>query len=196
MLKHILATLLLLVTYSTHAQSFSQDSLAAYRTKYIADLYPIIGDDTTYLRFFEGDPAFYVKASVQFLPNQPIVKIPTTGTKIRSARKHARLLFEINGRQEVLYLYKFENIPGQEKMTEMFFLPFYDESNGVTTYEGGRYLDFPLDAIRDGLLYIDFNRAYTGYCAYTTGYNCPIPPKENRIKAVITAGESKFAKKK
>jgi uncharacterized protein (DUF1684 family) len=38
-------------------------------------------------------------------------------------------------------------------------------------------------------LLIDFNLCYNPYCAYTTGYNCPIPPKENFIDLEIRAGE-------
>ena len=35
---------------------------------------------------------------------------------------------------------------------------------------------------------IDFNQAYNPYCAYSTGWNCPIPPDENHLKTEITAG--------
>jgi uncharacterized protein len=41
---------------------------------------------------------------------------------------------------------------------------------------------------------IDFNKAYNPYCAYSNGFNCPIPPKENYLPVAITAGEKTFAK--
>ena len=41
---------------------------------------------------------------------------------------------------------------------------------------------------------LDFNKAYNPYCAYSNDYNCPIPPKENRLAVAISAGEMNFAK--
>jgi len=35
---------------------------------------------------------------------------------------------------------------------------------------------------------LDFNTAYNTYCAYSTGYACPIPPKENDLQLGIRAG--------
>ncbi len=182
-------------TLMLQAQSFDPGSLSSYRTQYKHRLFNIIGDDTAYLRFFAPDAAYYVPARVQLLVNQPVFEIPTTGTLIRKARKYARLTFEIGTSTETLYLYKFEAIPGQEKMADMLFLPFFDATNGQGSYEGGRYLDFKFEDIQGDRLYIDFNRAYTGYCAYTTGYNCPIPPAENKVKVRVEAGESKYGKK-
>jgi uncharacterized protein (DUF1684 family) len=36
---------------------------------------------------------------------------------------------------------------------------------------------------------IDFNRAYNPYCYYSKTYDCPIPPRENRLQVPIRAGE-------
>jgi uncharacterized protein (DUF1684 family) len=37
---------------------------------------------------------------------------------------------------------------------------------------------------------LDFNLAYNPSCAYgKSGYNCPIPPEENRLPVDIRAGE-------
>ena len=49
--------------------------------------------------------------------------------------------------------------------------------------------------IKNDRLLIDFNKAYNPYCAYTSGYNCPIPPKENNLPVAITAGEKVYLKK-
>jgi uncharacterized protein (DUF1684 family) len=37
---------------------------------------------------------------------------------------------------------------------------------------------------------LDFNRATNPYCAVTPYFNCPIPPKENRLSVAIPAGEA------
>ena len=40
-----------------------------------------------------------------------------------------------------------------------------------------------------GFYELDFNRAYHPYCYYNAGYECPVPPRENRLKVPIRAGE-------
>jgi hypothetical protein len=71
-----------------------------------------------------------------------------------------------------------------------FFLPFVDATAPEETYGAGRYLD--VEAPRDGKFLIDFNYAYNPYCAYNDKWSCPIPPKENRLKVQIEAGEKNF----
>ncbi len=67
------------------------------------------------------------------------------------------------------------------------FVPFGDLTNVDATYKGGRYLD--LDRTPTGLYDLDFNRAYHPYCVYNLSYECPVPPRENRLTAAILAGE-------
>ena len=63
-----------------------------------------------------------------------------------------------------------------------------DETSGVETYGGGRYLEVePPD--ENGKYYIDFNKAYNPPCAFTAFATCPLPPKENILQIKITAGE-------
>ena len=40
-----------------------------------------------------------------------------------------------------------------------------------------------------GIYELDFNRAYHPYCYYNATYECPLPPRENRLKIPIHAGE-------
>lgn len=68
------------------------------------------------------------------------------------------------------------------------FLPFHDKTNGETTYPGGRYLD--LEADGDGLVELDFNKAYAPLCAYDTeAWNCTLPPPGNKLTIRVEAGE-------
>lgn len=46
------------------------------------------------------------------------------------------------------------------------FAPFTDCTNGHGSYGGGRYLDLSRQQVLGGQLLLDFNRAYTPYCAY------------------------------
>ena len=72
-----------------------------------------------------------------------------------------------------------------------FFLPFADRTNGLETYQGGRYLD-PQEK-PDGAILIDFNYAYNPYCAYSEGWSCPLPPAMNQLPIEIRAGEKAFS---
>jgi len=64
---------------------------------------------------------------------------------------------------------------------------FRDATTGKTSYPVGRYLD-PI-AIAGGRYVLDFNLAYNPACAYSEHYNCPIPPRENRLTVAVRAGE-------
>lgn len=64
---------------------------------------------------------------------------------------------------------------------------FRDATTGKETYSVGRYID-PV-ALPDGRYVLDFNVAYNPACAYSEHYNCPIPPRGNRLAVAIRAGE-------
>jgi uncharacterized protein (DUF1684 family) len=71
-----------------------------------------------------------------------------------------------------------------EKDISLFF---QDATTGKESYSVGRYLDPQLQP--DGRYILDFNMAYDPACAYSNHYNCPIPPKENRLSVALTAGQ-------
>ena len=62
------------------------------------------------------------------------------------------------------------------------------------SYGGGRYLDLRMKEIEGDKIYLDFNKAYNPFCAFSAGYSCPIPPKENHLKVAIEAGEKNFVR--
>lgn len=62
-----------------------------------------------------------------------------------------------------------------------------DLTGKTDTYPGGRFLD--TDAVVDGKVVIDFNRAYNPPCAVTPYATCPLAPKENRLSVAVMAGE-------
>ena len=68
------------------------------------------------------------------------------------------------------------------------FVVFADETSGVTSYGGGRFLivEKP-DA--NGRTRIDFNRAFNPPCSFTTFATCPLPPPGNRLPLAMIAGE-------
>jgi uncharacterized protein (DUF1684 family) len=75
---------------------------------------------------------------------------------------------------------------------DYLWLPFFDATSGQETYGGGRYLDVKVDA--DGLVEIDFNRAYNPLCDYNPdAFNCTLPPRGNTLPFAVEAGEKLFA---
>jgi uncharacterized protein (DUF1684 family) len=68
------------------------------------------------------------------------------------------------------------------------FVIFSDPTNGESTYASGRYLYVPFPD-KSGKTFIDFNYAYNPPCAFTAFATCPLPPRENRLKISVTAGE-------
>jgi uncharacterized protein len=69
-------------------------------------------------------------------------------------------------------------------------LDFKDETNGDTTYVGGRFLIAEMP--KNGKVIVDFNQAYNPPCAYTDFATCPLPPPENRLPVRIEAGEKVY----
>jgi len=71
---------------------------------------------------------------------------------------------------------------------DTLWLPFYDKTNGESTYGGGRYCNLELAA--DGTVEVDFNKAYNPFCAYDAErWNCTLPPAENTLPLRVEAGE-------
>ena len=91
-----------------------------------------------------------------------------------------RFTVEVDGEEASLSVF-------QDKVSGKLFLPFRDATADDETYSVGRYLDPKVRP--DGRLVVDFNMAYNPYCAYNAGWQCAIPPFENRLRAPIRAGE-------
>lgn len=72
------------------------------------------------------------------------------------------------------------------------FLVLADRTSGHGSYPAGRFMDTPAPDAQ-GNVVLDFNRAYSPPCAFTTFATCPLPPPENRLDLAITAGEKAYA---
>jgi uncharacterized protein len=193
-MRPVLFSLLLIIAFPAIAQHNYHDSLLAFQVKYKKDLFEIIKNDTAFVHFYEPDVHYRVTAQVELLPNQSFFAMHASGNRALKAKRFAKLHFTLNGKPYELFAYQLGFLLDSKDNKDDFFIPFIDEGGGKSSYEGGRYLDFKMGDIIDNKLIIDFNKAYNPYCAFTTGYNCPIPPSENTLSVVITAGEKKFAK--
>jgi|TARA_Y100000385_G_scaffold249888_1_gene271605 hypothetical protein len=142
------------------------------------------------LRFFPIDSSFIVKAQLFRTPDSPYFEMKTTTDLVLKERVYGILYFSINKQSFELNLYQSQSATDSDLDSEELFLPFLDDTNGVTTYGGGRYIDLAIPV--GNQLVIDFNQAYNPYCAYNEKYSCPIVPKENYLPLHITAGVKRF----
>ncbi len=71
------------------------------------------------------------------------------------------------------------------------FIMFADETSGLATYGSGRYLSADLPD-KDGIVILDFNKAYNPPCAFTDYATCPLPPRENILDVKVEAGEKEW----
>lgn len=142
------------------------------------------------LDFFKYDSAYVVKAQFTRTENEPVFKMKTTTDRLPEYVKYGILEFSIKGETYQLNVYQNQDLKTKKDYEDYLFLPFLDETNGIESYGGGRYIDLRIP--KDNTLVIDFNSAYNPYCAYNHKYSCPIVPRENYLKTRIEAGVKKF----
>lgn len=141
---------------------------------------------------FEGLPFFPIKEEYRILAKfermgavNPF-QMKTSANTLQSYDVYGTVTFTYQGKEYSLNIYQSHKLREQEKYKDYLFLPFTDLSNGDETYGGGRYLDLKIPV--GNTIEIDFNKAYNPSCAYSAGYECPIPPKENDLPIAIRAG--------
>ena len=144
------------------------------------------------IRYFRAKSKYKVNAKVELTEKIPPIKIKTYSGKEKTFKQFAWAHFEMNGKKYKLALYELFGMGKLPQMNDELFLPFKDYTNGEKTYGGGRYIDLKKSSIQNGVLYIDFNKCYNPYCAFATGYNCPVPPIENHLSRKIVAGEKMY----
>jgi uncharacterized protein (DUF1684 family) len=133
------------------------------------------------LAYYPIDPEFNVPADLKPIDDPAIVEMPTSTGTNRKMRRVGMLQFTLKG--QPLSLLAFLEV-GE---TSSLFVAFSDLTSGAETYPGGRFLDINRNVT--GIYELDFNRAYHPYCYYNASYECPLPPRENRLKIPIHAGE-------
>ena len=135
------------------------------------------------LAYFPVTPEYRVPAALTVAPSNTMLEIPSSNGKPRPHRRVGTLEFSLKG--QPLKLTAFVEV-GQEDMRHLF-VPFGDLTNGTETYPGGRYLE--LERTATGIYDLDFNRAFHPFCYYNPEFDCPYPPRENRLGIPVRAGE-------
>lgn len=153
---------------------------------------PLTAEDVRHIGYYEPDNSFRVQANVEILLNELPFRMPTSDGTSKIFIRYAKVRFQLQGQEGELTLFRNQDLFANPLYRTHLFLPFTDETNGGETYGGGRYIDLSVDDIHNGSITIDFNAAYNPYCAYSSGYRCPIPPAENFLPIAVKAGEKAY----
>lgn len=132
------------------------------------------------LAYFGIDESYAVPAQLEPAAEQVRLQMPTSTGKLRTTIRIGTLHFNFKGQPLKLTAFL-------EDGSSRLFVPFSDLTSGTETYQAGRYMN--LDPTATGIYVVDFNVAYHPYCYYNAEYDCPLPPKENRLAVPIRAGE-------
>ena len=135
------------------------------------------------LAYFPVDESYAAPAALEPATDRTRIEVPTSIGKIRQLERIGTLKFSVKGQS--LRLTAFRDLESRDM--NRLFVPFSDLTSGTETYQAGRYME--LDPTPTGIYVVDFNIAYNPYCYYNAEYDCPYPPKENRLTIPIRAGE-------
>lgn len=199
-MKKILAVLLLAVGLSSCVTKINKPTKIAETEKFQQELVEFYTNPTSTplneeeiaifkgITFFPINEKYNVKADFTPISDGNVIPFPTSAGKIKHYKEYGIANFKLDGEPISLKIYQAS--PIMEKYATHLFLPFTDETNGDTTYGGGRYIDLDTTTsfTNDGKIIINFNEAYNPYCAYSKRYNCPIPPGDNSLTVEINAG--------
>ncbi|GAC1620325.1 MAG: DUF1684 domain-containing protein [Nevskia sp.] len=135
------------------------------------------------LDYFAIDASWNITARWDAFATPRTLDVPNVLGAVEHQPVTGRAVFERDGRTYALTPIKDGNEPG------LFFV-MADATSGKLTYFGARFLK--TDPPKDGMVTLDFNKAYNPPCAFTPYATCPIAPPENRLKLAVTAGEKKY----
>lgn len=194
-MKKVFTLVFALITFGALSQTNYKDSVLEARTLKKEQLLDsqsgiLTQTDLDYFRstnYYEFNDSLLISA-VWTKDIGKRFKMPTSTDRKPIYRRYGYLHFEINQKQYTLTVYQNMELRKKPTYKNYYFVPFRDETSGIETYGGGRYLDM---YIYDNELNktIDFNLSYNPYCAYSHLYSCPIPPEENTLSLPIRAGE-------
>ena len=136
---------------------------------------------------FEGIESFPVSldwripASFDRYDPPRVIEVPNVLGQISEQPSPGAVVFRVGGKRLRL------DVTGDPD-GDSFSIVFGDETNGMESYGGGRFLEVEAPD-EEGRLFIDFNRAYNPPCVFTAFATCPLPTPENRLPVRIEAGE-------
>ena len=172
-------------TIAAHRAHYKQEFLIEKRS-------PLTAKDTAHLDFYPADAAWSITATFTRTENAQPFDMSTYSGLTQRYVTYGTISFPLDSSIQTLSIYRNLQLAKLPAYKDYLFLPFKDVTNTKTTYGGGRYIDLREGDIVDGKVTIDFNKVYNPWCAYSDGYNCPVPPRENHLKIGVEAGEKMF----
>jgi uncharacterized protein (DUF1684 family) len=136
------------------------------------------------LKYFPLDARYHVTAKFVAYDKSKTVQVPNVLGQLVPMESPGRVEFAIDGKP-----YSLEPVYETSEHEDLFFI-FRDPTSRTDTYGAGRFLHTPLP--KDGIVDLDFNRAYNPPCAFTDFATCPLPVKENQLPVRIAAGELRW----
>lgn len=182
--RGILLFFILMTCHCSFSQSLMEKT-SAFRENYEKELYKVFPHSK--VDYFEPNERFNLQANYKIVKKGKMISIPTSGVKIKDYKEYAKVKFKIDKKQFELTVY--QPLPINPNYEDHLFLPLKDLTAPDETYGGGRYMDLKLSDFKDKKVNIDFNQLYNPYCVFSSGWNCPIPPKNNHLNLRIEAGE-------
>lgn len=146
------------------------------------------------LNYYPVNKDFRVTATFTPTPSEKWFQMPTSSGATAKYNKFGILKFKVNRKPFVLSAYRIDPAIAAKfpEYADLLFVPFKDTTNRTDTYGGGRYINIKVP--KGQSIILDFNLAYNPHCAYGgEKWSCPIPPSENTLGLVVTAGEKRFA---
>jgi len=134
----------------------------------------------TGLRFYAFDPSWRFVGDLERVRPPRFIEVPDTKGETQSYVDYGRFPIERDGVVATLEVVRPVDHPDQ------YFIAFFDSTNGTDTYAGGRYVH--LDSVDTHRFVLDFNKAYSPYCAYDSSWICPVPPRANALPFAVRAG--------
>jgi uncharacterized protein (DUF1684 family) len=133
------------------------------------------------LHYFKVNLDYRVKATISpYMKDDKEYIVQYTDSTSEKYERYGYAHFSINNQPQKLLLLKHDGV---------ISVLFRDETSGIESYGGGRYLDFSPSDVKNNSIILDFNKAYNPYCAYEPNFACPLPPAENTMHISIFAGE-------
>lgn len=199
-MKHIITTLIIIILFSScsfFSDNYKQDLLLERQSKdnsfltekespfSIEQIASFSG-----LKYYPVNKKFIFKARLVTFDEEQIIKLKTSTERLPEYIVYGYVFFEY--RDKEMRLTAYQSIKHQQDSVhgDLLFLPFTDDNSTITTYGGGRYVDFKIPE-RD-IFILDFNKAYNPYCAYNHKWSCVIPPRENALGFAVDAGEKVY----
>lgn len=176
--------------YHTEIQKYQHEQNIEFADSNQSPLKEVDRKVFNHLDFFPININFRIEAKFVRTKGEKPFKMSTTTERKPLYVKFGEAHFSIDGKPQVLTIYRSLRSKKIEAYKDHLFLPFKDHTNGFESYGGGRFIDLRIP--ESDTIIIDFNKAYNPYCAYNSRYSCPIPPEENILKVEIPAGVKKF----